>query len=53
MSAFDLVVVSPFLGYQRGERIADRETVAKLIDSAWQAHFVKTQPLPQPKPKKK
>lgn len=51
MIDYDLVVVSPFLQYQRGERITDRETVAKLADSPWQAHVVKTPPQPAPKKK--
>lgn len=51
MTDYELLVVSPFLNYQRGERIMDRETVEKLADSAYQAHFVKVAAEPPAKKK--
>ena len=38
---YDLVVVENFLEYVKGEVITDVKKVTELVESEWQAHFVK------------
>lgn len=47
-----LTVVENFLDHVKGEVITDAKLVKQYLDSEWQAHFVKTAPLPaDPAPK--
>jgi hypothetical protein len=38
---YELVVIENFGEYVKGEIISDVKKIADLVDSEWQAHFVK------------
>lgn len=38
---YELVVIENFLSYVKGEVIKDVKKIEELIESEWQAHFIK------------
>lgn len=38
---YELVVIENFADYVKGQIITDVKKIADLVDSEWQAHFVK------------
>lgn len=45
-TGIELVVVSAFLGYSRGDVISDPEKITEILASGWELHVVKRQAEP-------